>query len=122
VIADNVGDNVGDVAGMGTDIFDSYVASVVAVMILGAALHGEISDVYGIGYVTLPIIFAAAGILASIAGMFFVRTSEGRNPTRALNMGTYATCTLFAFLSFGVVLLLDVNMAAFWANLGGVDG
>jgi K(+)-stimulated pyrophosphate-energized sodium pump len=120
VIADNVGDNVGDVAGMGGDIFDSYVASVVAVMILGAALHDEIPDVYGIGYVTLPIVLAAAGILASIVGMFFVRTSEGRNPTRALNMGTYATCTVLALLSLGVVLLLDVNLAAFWAGLAGL--
>jgi K(+)-stimulated pyrophosphate-energized sodium pump len=120
VIADNVGDNVGDVAGMGGDIFDSYVASVVAVMILGAALHAETPSTYSIAYVTLPIIFAAAGILASIVGMFFVRTSEGENPTRALNMGTYATCVAFAVLSFGVVRMLGVNMAVFWANLAGL--
>jgi K(+)-stimulated pyrophosphate-energized sodium pump len=120
VIADNVGDNVGDVAGMGGDIFDSYVSSVVAVMILGAALHAETPSTYSIAYVTLPIIFAAAGILASIVGMFFVRTSEGENPTRALNMGTYATCVAFAVLSFGVVRMLGVNMAVFWANLAGL--
>ncbi|MBN1582077.1 MAG: sodium-translocating pyrophosphatase [Anaerolineae bacterium] len=120
VVADLVGDNVGDVAGMGGDIFDSYVASMVAVIILGAALQNEIPEVYGIGYVTLPIVFAAAGILASIVGMFFVRRSEGRNPTRALNIGTYATCIAFALLSFGVVLLLDVNLAAFWATLAGL--
>jgi K(+)-stimulated pyrophosphate-energized sodium pump len=120
VIADNVGDNVGDVAGMGADIFDSYVASAVAVMILGAALHNSSPGTYGIGYVTLPIVFAAAGILASIIGMFFVRTSEGQNPTRALNMGTYATCVVFAILSLGVVFLLDVNMAVFWANIAGL--
>jgi K(+)-stimulated pyrophosphate-energized sodium pump len=120
VIADNVGDNVGDVAGMGGDIFDSYVASVVAVMILGAALHEGDPSTYGIGYVTLPIVFAAAGILASIIGMFFVRTSEGENPTRALNMGTYATCVVFAVFSLGIVFLLDVNLAAFWANIAGL--
>jgi K(+)-stimulated pyrophosphate-energized sodium pump len=115
VIADNVGDNVGDVAGMGGDIFDSYVASVVAVMILGASLFGKDSN-----YVILPIVFAAVGILASIVGMFFVRTSEGQNPTKALNMGTYATCAAFALLSLGVVLLLDINLAVFWANLAGL--
>jgi K(+)-stimulated pyrophosphate-energized sodium pump len=120
VIADNVGDNVGDVAGMGGDIFDSYVASVVAVMILGAALHAEDPSTYSLAYVTLPIIFAAAGIFASIVGMFFVRTSEGQNPTRGLNMGTYATCVLFAVLSFGVVLMLGVNMAVFWSSLAGL--
>jgi len=120
VIADLVGDNVGDVAGMGGDIFDSYVASVVAVMILGAALHARNPELYPIGYVTLPIIFAAAGILASIIGMFFVRTSEGENPTRALNMGTYATTIVFAILSLGIVFLLDVSMAIFWANIAGL--
>ena len=120
VIADNVGDNVGDVAGMGGDIFDSYVASVVAVMILGSALHAGNPGTYSIAYVTLPIIFAAAGILASIIGMFFVRTSEGQNPTRGLNMGTYATCTVFAVLSFFVVRMLGVNMAIFWASLSGL--
>jgi len=119
VIADNVGDNVGDVAGMGGDIFDSYVASVVAVMILGASLMAK-NPQYGIGYVTLPIVFAAAGVLASIVGMSFVRTGEGQNPTRALNRGTYATCAVFAVLSLGVVRLLGVNMAAFWANLAGL--
>ncbi len=120
VIADNVGDNVGDVAGMGADIFDSYVASAVAVMILGAAMHNSNPGQYGIGYVTLPIVFAAAGIVSSIVGMFFVRTSEGQNPTRALNMGTYATCVVFAILSLGIVLLMGINLAAFWANIAGL--
>ncbi|MFN2133128.1 MAG: sodium-translocating pyrophosphatase [Anaerolineae bacterium] len=120
VIADNVGDNVGDVAGMGGDIFDSYVASVVAVMILGEALHLGNAELYPIGYVTLPILFAAGGILASIIGMFFVRTSEGENPTRALNMGTYATTIVFAILSLGIVFLLDLSMAVFWANVAGL--
>ena len=120
VIADNVGDNVGDVAGMGGDIFDSYVASVVAVMILGQALHDGDPGTYSIAYVTLPLVFAAAGILASIVGMYFVRTSEGQNPTRGLNMGTYATCVVFAVLSFFVVRLLGVNLAMFWASLAGL--
>jgi K(+)-stimulated pyrophosphate-energized sodium pump len=120
VIADNVGDNVGDVAGMGGDIFDSYVASAVAVMILGAALHAGDAELYPIGYVTLPILFAAGGILASIVGMFFVRTSEGENPTRALNMGTYATTIVFAILSLGIVFLLNLSMAVFWANIAGL--
>ena len=120
VIADNVGDNVGDVAGMGGDIFDSYVASVVAVMILGEALHLGNAELYPIGYVTLPILFAAGGILASIIGMFFVRTSEGENPTRALNMGTYATTIVFAILSLGIVFLLDLSMAVVWANVAGL--
>ena len=120
VIADNVGDNVGDVAGMGGDIFDSYVASVVAVMILGTSLMQGDPTTYSISYVIVPLIFAAAGVLASVIGMFFVRGKEGQNPTKALNMGTYATCVAFALLSLGIVYLLDLNIAVFWANVAGL--
>jgi K(+)-stimulated pyrophosphate-energized sodium pump len=120
VIADNVGDNVGDVAGMGADIFDSYVASVLAVMVLGAALMVREPATYGIEYVIVPLIFAAAGIIASIVGMLFVRSGEARNPTQSLNLGTYATCVAFALLALGVVRLLGVNMAVFWATLAGL--
>jgi K(+)-stimulated pyrophosphate-energized sodium pump len=120
VIADLVGDNVGDVAGMGGDIFDSYVASVVAVMILGAALMAKDSAAFGIHYVIVPLVLAAAGIIASIVGMLFVRTTEGENPTRALNTGTYATCVAFALLSLGIVYLLEVSLAVFWANVAGL--
>ncbi|MBN1933748.1 MAG: sodium-translocating pyrophosphatase [Anaerolineae bacterium] len=120
VIADNVGDNVGDVAGMGGDIFDSYVASVVAVMILGAELHAKNAGIYGLQYVTLPLIFASAGILSSVVGMLFVRTSEGKNPGRGLNMGTYATTAVFIALSLGVISMLKIHMAYFWASTAGL--
>jgi K(+)-stimulated pyrophosphate-energized sodium pump len=120
VIADLVGDNVGDVAGMGGDIFDSYVASVVAVMILGAAQMAKDPTAFGIHYVIVPLVFAAAGIVASVVGMLFVRTTEGENPTRALNTGTYATCVVFALISLGIVYLLEVSLAVFWANVAGL--
>ena len=120
VIADNVGDNVGDVAGMGGDIFDSYVASVVAVMILGTSLMGKDPATYSISYVTVPLIFAAAGVIASVVGMMFVRGNDNQNPTRALNMGTYATCAAFVVLSLGIVLLLGLNIAVFWATVAGL--
>ncbi len=120
VIADNVGDNVGDVAGMGSDIFDSYVASVVAVMILGTALVVRDPTAFHIHYVTIPLVFAAGGILASVVGMLFVHRSEAENPTRALNTGTYVTCAVFALLSLGIVRLLQVSMAVFWANVAGL--
>jgi len=98
VIADNVGDNVGDVAGMGADLFESYVGSIIAGMALAVALN------LGQGGVLLPIMIAAAGIVASIIGTFFVKTGEGANAAKALNMGelvamllalvaTYFLCT-----------------------------
>ncbi len=96
VIADNVGDNVGDVAGMGADLFDSYVASVVAVMILGAALVAAIGNVI---YIQIPLVFAGAGVLASIVGSLLVRIGPKGNPGNALNMGTYITCVVFGVLT-----------------------
>ncbi len=81
VIADNVGDNVGDVAGMGADLFESYVGSIIAGIALAVALG------LGTNGVLLPILIAAAGIIASIIGTFFVKTGEEANASKALNMG-----------------------------------
>ena len=83
VIADLVGDNVGDVAGMGADLFESYVGSIIAAMVLGLAIEG-----HAIRGIMLAPILAAVGIVASIIGTFFVKTKEGANPQVALNMGS----------------------------------
>jgi K(+)-stimulated pyrophosphate-energized sodium pump len=115
VVADNVGDNVGDVAGMGADILDSYVASVVAVMILGHAL-------YSVEYVIFPLMLSAAGILASLIGLFVVRTGESNDPGRALNTGTVVTAVIFAFFALGVVFALDIDRpwGVFWPTIAGL--
>ncbi len=105
VIADNVGDNVGDVAGMGSDIFDSYVASVVAVMLLGYELYGG-DGAAGQVYVLYPLLLSAGGILASLLGLLFVRTGENNDPGRALNTGTLVTTGFFAVLSLGIILAM----------------
>ena len=86
-IADNVGDNVGDVAGMGADLFESYVGSIVGAMVLGATAIG-FSEA-GFNAVILPLVIAAAGIIVSIIGTFFVSVKEGGNPQTALNKGTF---------------------------------
>jgi K(+)-stimulated pyrophosphate-energized sodium pump len=84
VIADNVRDNVGDCAGSGADLFDSYVAAVIAAMILGrAAPEGYIEVV--------PLVFAGLGIIASIMGIAVVRVGKEGNPGKSLNLGTYLT-------------------------------
>ncbi|MEW6547248.1 MAG: sodium-translocating pyrophosphatase [Bacillota bacterium] len=88
VIADNVGDNVGDVAGMGADLFESYVGSVVAAMVLGVSL--------GSGFVLLPLSLIAAGTLASVAGVLYVRWVGSSDPQSALRWGTYVSAGLFA--------------------------
>jgi K(+)-stimulated pyrophosphate-energized sodium pump len=100
VIADNVGDNVGDVAGMGADLFESYVGSIIAGMALAISL--------GIGRngVILPMLIAAAGIIASIIGTFFVKTKEGSSPSKALNTGTMVAM----LISVATTYLLTTNL------------
>jgi K(+)-stimulated pyrophosphate-energized sodium pump len=123
VIADNVGDNVGDVAGMGADILDSFVAAVVAVMILGASL-GSAGIADTAPYVIFPLLLSAAGVFASLAGMFFVAgRKETSDPGRALNTGTIATTAVFAVLLLGVCLVLpfgDKWQGLFWPTLAGL--
>ena len=98
VIADNVGDNVGDCAGMGADLFDSYVASLMAVMLLGVVI--------GSYYVELPLVFAGIGVLTSIIGVFLVRVKEGQEPGPVLNNGTYMATILYLILSGAATYLL----------------
>jgi K(+)-stimulated pyrophosphate-energized sodium pump len=99
VIADNVGDNVGDVAGMGADLFESYVGSIVGAMVLAAAAE-QLDAMF------FPLVLAAAGILASIIGTVFVRTKEGGDPQKALNIGTFSAAGLMIAATFGLAYLL----------------
>src|SRR5579883_1980605 len=95
VIADLVGDNVGDCAGRGADIFESTAAENVGAMILGAALY----PVFGMKGILFPLIVQAINLVASIAGVAVVRSKEDEDPMHALNRGYYVT-TLLALAGF----------------------
>jgi K(+)-stimulated pyrophosphate-energized sodium pump len=110
VIADNVGDNVGDVAGMGADLADSYIASIVAVMILGAVLS----------LVDIALVFAGLGIFASIIGATTLRIGAKGNPGKALNMGTYVTCIIFGILTFVASYYLGYPMQLWGSSVVGL--
>ncbi len=97
-IADNVGDNVGDVAGMGADLFESYVGSMIGAMVLAAAAGSTATDL-----VFLPLFLAAAGIVVSIFGTFFVKTKEGGNPQTALNIGIFGSGAAMLGLSYLII-------------------
>ena len=116
VIADNVGDNVGDVAGMGADMIDSYIASLVAAMILGQALAAT----WGTKMMHLPFILAGLGILASLLGVVVTRVSKKGDPGKALNMGTYITCAVFAVLTFFAVTYLGYPFEIWLATVTGL--
>lgn len=109
-IADNVGDNVGDVAGMGADLFESYVGSIIGTMVLGTAfisIPAFTSSSFGqLSPIILPLVIAAAGILVSIAGSFFVKTKEGGNPQHALNIGEFGAAGLMAVLAYFIITMM----------------
>ena len=109
-IADNVGDNVGDVAGMGADLFESYVGSILATMVLGTAFFNipEFTDAPfgGLSPIILPLLLAAAGILVSIFGTFFVKVKEGGNPQTALNTGTFSAAAVMIVVSYFIITWL----------------
>jgi K(+)-stimulated pyrophosphate-energized sodium pump len=97
VIADNVGDNVGDVAGMGADLFESYVGAIIGTMVLGYGLGAG-----DMGPIVLPLLIAAGGIICSIIGTFFVRTSDDGDAHKALDMGAFGSAFAMAALTFGI--------------------
>ncbi|MGM0597980.1 MAG: sodium-translocating pyrophosphatase [Myxococcota bacterium] len=103
-IADNVGDNVGDVAGMGADLFESYVGAIIGAMVLAFNFSSNQFNM-----VLLPLILASAGIIASIAGTFFVRTKEDGNPQTALNIGTFGAAGLMLVATFFISMWLMPN-------------
>ena len=95
VIADLVGDNVGDCAGRGADLFESTAAENVGAMILGAALY----PVFGIKGILFPLVVHAINLIASTVGVLVVKAKETENPMNALNRGYYVT-TLLALIGF----------------------
>ncbi len=116
VIADNVGDNVGDVAGMGADLYESYVGSIVATMALGTAAALSLStdaqnalggpDAAMLAFVTVPMVLAAIGMLASIVGTFLVHTKEEATQKEllwALRKGIYGSTILIIILSYFII-------------------
>ena len=114
VIADNVGDNVGDVAGMGADLFESYVGAIISALTLGAVIfkNGE-----GIEFVFMLTI---AGIIASIIGVIYARSSNSENPQAALNNGTYVAGVLVIIAAGVLSNSIFGNLNAFYAIISGL--
>jgi len=103
VVADLVGDNVGDCAGMAADIFESYEVTIVAGLILGLAL---VSITGQIKWIIFPLLVRGIGVLSSIIGTYQVRGKKGEkrgNAMAGINRGFYTSAALcfvsFAFLA-----------------------
>jgi K(+)-stimulated pyrophosphate-energized sodium pump len=122
VIADLVGDNVGDCAGRGADLFESTAAENIGAMVLGVLLF----RFFGLGGVLFPLAVGALGLIASIAGVLVVRTSGDEDPMSALNRGFYVTSALvavaFFFLSRTLLATADAPDAWWHFFLCGMVG
>ncbi|MBI4210245.1 MAG: sodium-translocating pyrophosphatase [Candidatus Diapherotrites archaeon] len=117
VVADLVGDNVGDCAGRGADLFESTAAENIGAMILGVALF----PVFGAQGVLFPLVAGSLGLIASLAGIFSVRVSGPENPMESLNRGFWVVSVLSAvFLYFATSWLLGGNVWLFAAGLVGI--
>ena len=119
VIADNVGDNVGDVAGMGADLFESYLGAIVSSCALAISAGLKANGV------SLPLIIAALGIIASIIGTFFVKAKEDvsqKSLLAALRRGTYSAAIIIAIVSYFLVsnVLGNKYIGIYFAILSGL--
>ncbi len=111
VIADLVGDNVGDCAGRGADLFESTAAESIGAMILATVIYLATKNV---NWVLFPLVVRAFGLLASMAGILSVSPREGENPMRALNRGFYVAVGL----SIAGLLLTVLVMLHSWLLFG----
>ena len=124
VIADNVGDNVGDVAGMGSDIFESYCGSMIATIAIASTMSAALLAEFGAqsSLMFLPLALASIGLLCSIGGIVLVKQNASKSPEKALRMGTMGASSLFIVLALLIVLMMDVTAYIWMAVLAGSMG
>jgi K(+)-stimulated pyrophosphate-energized sodium pump len=124
VIADNVGDNVGDVAGMGSDIFESYCGAMIATIAMASTMSmAELAQVGTQSHLMfLPLALASMGLLCSLGGIFLVRRYADKSPETALRIGTIGASVLFIVVALLVVAIAEVRLAVWGSVLVGAVG
>ncbi len=111
VVADQVGDNVGDVAGMGADLYESYVGAIIAAVALGisAFYQNEYEKYWIMRSMAYPMLIAAVGIVCSVFGSFLVQAREDATQgelLKALRRGVYSSSALIAIFAFIIMVML----------------
>ena len=122
VIADLVGDNVGDCAGRGADLFESTAAENIGAMILGIAVYAVTKNVV---WILFPLVVRGFGMIASMIGLISVRANEKENPMNALNRGYYVALLLSVvglFISVRFMLNKDLSGKDLWLFGAGLVG
>jgi K(+)-stimulated pyrophosphate-energized sodium pump len=118
VIADNVGDNVGDIAGMGSDIFESYCGAMIACIAIASTMAIEIRS----GMMFLPLALASIGLLASVCGIGIVRLRSNAAPEAALRSGTLLAPVIFALMAWFMINGMGLDNNVWWSVVSGAVG
>lgn len=125
VIADNVGDNVGDVAGMGSDIFESYCGSMIATIAIASTMStfaiSQLADTQET-LMFMPLALASIGLLCSIAGILAVKYFSQKSAEVALRIGTMGSSLLFIIVSWFLITSLGGVTNLWIAVLSGAIG
>ena len=120
VIADNVGDNVGDIAGMGSDIFESYCGSMIACVAIAST--SAIVAEQQVAMMSLPLALATVGLVASFIGIAIVRLRSAAAPEDALRSGTLGAPLVFAVMAWFLIEQMGLEASIWWAVVSGAVG
>ncbi|MFV2056406.1 MAG: sodium-translocating pyrophosphatase [Thiohalomonadales bacterium] len=125
VIADNVGDNVGDVAGMGSDIFESYCGAIIATIAMASTMAAHVvvelaGDQQSLMF--LPLALVSAGLICSIIGIGIVKMFSSKSPEMALRTGTISAAVIFIIFSYLVIEFSGISVKVWGAVLAGIIG
>ena len=120
VIADNVGDNVGDIAGMGSDIFESYCGSMIACIAIASTMALTAAEQSAM--MAFPLALASIGLLASVAGILIVRARSSAAPEAALRSGTLGAPVIFIALAWFLSESMGISQNIWWAVVSGAVG
>ncbi len=121
VIADNVGDNVGDVTGMGSDIFESYCGAIIATIAIASSLG---SDYPTEEMMFIPLMLASIGLLCSFAGIVFVKivSNSFNDPSSSLRFGTLSSALAFIVASYFLVKSFSLEIGIWYSIIAGALG
>jgi K(+)-stimulated pyrophosphate-energized sodium pump len=131
VIADNVGDNVGDVAGMGSDIFESYCGAMIASIAIASTLAlttltrlaPDLDEPAGrAALMSLPLVLASTGLICSLLGILLVRLMSAKEPAVALRFGTMGAPVVFIIAAYFVIGQVGLEPAVWWSVVSGAVG
>lgn len=124
VIADNVGDNVGDVAGMGSDIFESYCGAIIATIAMASTMAVDVLDPLGEqqALMFLPLALSSVGLVCSVLGIALVRMFAHKEPQLALRIGTMGASIIFILAAYMLIDYVGISPSVWGAVIAGAIG